>query len=412
MKILQVHKYFHERDGAGRYMLGLTHLLEDAGHQVAHFAMHTPENLPTPWSKYFVSHINTKRVSFGFYAFKQFTRAIWSHQAAKKMDAILHDFLPDIVHIHNIYTHLSPSVLAVAKRRGIPVVMTVHDYALLSADYALWDISRPLPFSIPSFWTVLKTHFIKNSYIATGASEAILRLHRLLKCYDGVVSHYLAPSLAIKRALLLLGIHESRITMAYPPITAPSRSSASVANQQPSSARGGVLFVGRLERYKGIETLIAAMENKRLAKTQLRIVGIGPDEARLKNLAKGMTNVTFVGFASGAALWAEYQNAMVSVVPSLWYEPFGLVALEAMVRGVPVIVSNRGGLPEIVEDGVSGLVFKAAVVGDLAAKLTLLVNDAQLASKIGEAGKKRAKTLGNPQKHLKTVLAVYSQISA
>jgi len=409
MKILQVHKYFHERDGAGRYMLGLMRLLTDAGHTVAPFAMHGSENLPTPWSKYFISHLDTSRVTFGFNAFKQFTRAIWSHQAAKKMDALLHDFQPDVVHIHNIYTHLSPSVIAVAKRRGVPVVMTVHDYALLSADYALWDVSRPLPFAIPSFWTTLKTRFIKHSYIATGVNEAILRLHRLLKLYDGSIDHYLAPSTAIKRALLLLGVKESRITVAYPPITALSRSSALAANK-PRPLSGPVLFVGRLERYKGVETLIAAMESKRLAKTELRIVGTGPDETRLRKLAKGLTNVTFVGFTSGAALWKEYAGARVSVVPSLWYEPFGLVALEAMARGVPVIVSNRGGLPEIVEDGVSGLIYKAAEAGDLAAKLWQVINSPNLAKTLSTGAKKRAKTLGNPQKHLKTVLEVYSQV--
>lgn len=400
MRILQVHKYFHERDGAGRYMLGLMRLLEDAGHTVAPFAMQGSDNLPTPWSKYFISHLDTSRVTFGYNAFKQLTRAIWSHQAAKKMDAILHAFEPDIVHVHNIYTHLSPSVIAVAQRRGVPVVMTVHDYALLSADYALWDVSRPLPFAVPSFWTTLKTRFIKHSYLATGVNEAILRLHRLLKLYDGSIDHYLAPSEAIKRALLLLGIHESRITVAYPPISIPIRS---VRKDQ-----GYILFVGRLERYKGVETLINAMETKRLTKTQLRIVGTGPDEARLRQLAKGMSNITFVGFASGAALWKEYAGARVSVIPSLWYEPFGLVALEAMARGVPVIVSNRGGLPEIVEDGVSGLIYQAAEARDLAAKLSLIIDNPKLAKALGIGAKKRAKALGNPQKHLKTVLAVYS----
>ncbi len=408
MKILQAHKYFHERDGAGRYLMGLTRLLEDAGHQVAPFAMHDPNNLPTPWSKYFVSALNTKRLTFGFGALRQFTRALWSREAASKFDKLIFAFEPDLIHVHNIYTHLSPSILAVAKRRGIPVVMTVHDYALLSADYALWDRTRPLPFAVPSFWTTLKTRFIKNSYVATGVNQAILKFHRLIRAYDGVVDHYLVPSNAVRRALLLLGINDSRITIAYPPITSPSQAEAKLRPQTRNRAKlGPVLFVGRLERYKGVETLLTAMQSKKLSTTELRIVGTGPDEARLRQLATGYPNITFVGFKSGSDLAKEYASAKVSVVPSLWYEPFGLVAYEAMLAGTPVIVSDRGGLPEIVEAGVSGLTFKGGDVKDLTAKISQVIGSPTLAKTLASAGKKRAQTLGNPKKHLEIIEKAY-----
>lgn len=397
MRILQVHKYFHERDGAGRYMLSLMRLLEAEGHTTAPFAMRGRLNAPTPWEKYFVSPMSTAHVGRGIAALRQLGRALWSREAARKLDAMMYAFQPDVLHVHNIYTHLSPSVLAAARRRGVPVVMTVHDYALMSADYALWDGDHALPFALPSLWTTMRTRFVKQSALATLASEIVRRVHTTVHAYDGVIDHYLAPSMCIKKALLMIGIDEPRITVAYPPVALPAEAAR--------HDEGYVLFVGRLEAYKGVATLIDAMRAH--PNTRLRIVGDGEERTALEALAGDMHNVTFVGFLQGEALWAEYAGARVLVVPSLWYEPFGLVALEAMARGVPTIVSNRGGLPEIVEDGVSGLVFRAGEAGELAQKIGLVLADAGLAERLGRAGRVRAGKIGDPKAHTNTILAVY-----
>lgn len=400
MRILQVHKYFHERDGAGRYMLSLMRLLEAAGHVTAPFAMQTHDNLPTPWGKYFVSPLDTRAVGGPVASVKQTLRALWSREAARKLDGLMYAFAPDVMHVHNIYTHLSPSVLAVARRRGVPVVMTVHDYALMSANYALWDGDHALPFAPPSVMTTARTRFVKGSTAATFALEAVRRLHHKLHAYDGIIDHYLAPSECMKRALIMIGVDEDRITVAYPPIALPD---VGERNDE-----GYVLFVGRLEAYKGVATLIDAMRQH--PGVSLRIVGDGPERAALELQAKGMRNVMFVGFQQGEALWAEYRGARCLVVPSLWYEPFGLVALEGLARGVPTIVSDRGGLPEIVEDGVSGFVFAAGEAGELAEKIGRLLADDSLAAHLGAAGRVRAAKIGDPKAHLAKVLDVYKGV--
>ncbi len=400
MRVIQVHKYFHERDGAGRSMLALMRLLDGAGHVTAPFAMRTPENLPTPWEKFFVSPLDTRSPGKGGAAVRQFMRSLWSREAARKLDGMMYAFHPDIIHVHNIMTHLSPSVLAAARRRDIPVVMTVHDYALLSANYALWDRDRALPFAVPGLFRTAATRFMKGSWLATCAVEAIRQLHMRLGLVDHAVDHYIAPSLFVRRALMLLGIAESRITVIHPPVSMPE--------DAPRHDEGYVLYVGRLEAYKGVATLIEAM--RALPNVPLRIVGDGPDRARLMGLARGMRNITFVGFAQGAALWDEYAGARAAVVPSVWYEPFGMVTLEAMVRGVPVIVSDRGGLPEIVEDGVSGLVFPAGEAGELAKRIRALTEDPGKASAIGAAGRERAGMMGDPDAHMAAVLDVYTRV--
>ncbi len=400
MRILHVHKYFHERDGAGRYLIAVMRLLEAAGHSTAIFAMHTPENIPTPWDKYFVSALDTQTVGRGFGSVRQFVRALWSREAGRKLDAMITAFAPDVIHVHNIYTHLSPSVLAVAKRRGIPVVMTVHDYALLSANYALWDKDHPLPLGEQGLLATARTRFIKQSFLATFGLECIRRWHRVTGAYDNAIAHYVTPSNFVRQAVEMLGVAAARITVAYPPIAMPPA--------MPPEDKGYVLFVGRLEAYKGVATLIAAM--RKHPKTMLRIVGEGPENTRLVALARGMKNVIFEGFLQGEALWKEYAGARALVVPSLWYEPFGLVTLEAMARGVPVIVSDRGGLPEIVEDGVSGLVFRAGDAKGLAHAIGQLAGDPVLAAAVGKAGKIRAKKLGDSARHLAVLEGVYTSV--
>src|SRR3989338_2872839 len=111
MKIIHAHKYFYERAGAERYMFDLMELEERAGHTVAPFCMHYPKNKPSPWSEFFVSELLTEdRAGNPILAFKQLKRALWSREAYQKMARLLDAFEPDVVHIHNIYTHLSPSI--------------------------------------------------------------------------------------------------------------------------------------------------------------------------------------------------------------------------------------------------------------------------------------------------------------
>lgn len=400
MRVIQVHKYFHERDGAGRSMLALMRLLESLGHVTAPFGMRTPENLPTPWEKYFVSPVDTSRVGTLATSWRQLGRALWSREAARKLDGMMYEFAPDIVHAHNIYTHLSPSVLAAAHRRGVPVVMTAHDYALMSANYALWNGDGPLKFGVPGIWKTARSKFIKGSFLATLALETIRALHQTVGAYDKYIDHYIAPSRFVAKALNSLGVDDSRISVIHPPVAPLAKAGR--------HDEGYILFVGRLEKYKGVETLISAM--RILPQVVLRIVGDGPDRRRLMDLARGLRNITFVGFVQGEALWDEYAGARALVVPSLWYEPFGMVALEAMVRGVPVVVSDRGGLPEIVEDGVSGLVFPAGDAGFLATQLKKLSCDQNYAEMLGKAGLSRAKRIGDPQAHVEAVLAVYKGV--
>lgn len=407
MRIVHVHKYFHSRDGASRYERGLMRLQEEAGNAVAPFAMHDDRNEPTPWSEYFVSNLETKRAVIGVSAFRQTARALWSREAEKKFDRMLEVFRPDVIHIHNIYTHLSPSVLAVAKRRKIPVVMTVHDYALMSANYSLWDESRMRSMDLNDIGILAtaRTKFMKGSFLATLVLEMILKIHHAFKCYDSAIAQYTTYSNFVKEVMVRSGIDEKKISVlhAFAEPLMHSDVSIPVKAKEPF-----VLFAGRLESYKGVHVLLESL--RYLPSTiRVKIIGVGPDEQRLKSMIGKDHRVEFLGFVPGAELWKLMAQAAMVVVPSIWNEPYGLVALEAMCQGTPIIVAKSGGLPEIVGESDAGIVVPAGDPRALARAIERVLDDPDRAKVMGRAAYERARAIGNPQEHLAKITEIYSR---
>lgn len=403
MRIIHAHKYYYMRAGAERFMLDMMEMQELHGHMVIPFSMHYPKNLPSPWSDYFVSEVNTEAgVGRGLAALRQAGRALWSREAYRNMCRLIDDVRPDLVHVHNIYTHLSPSILAACKRHNVPVVMSVHDYGLVSANYSLWDAQRNEPMNLDrlGLLATAQTRFMKDSYLATFVLEAINRWHHVWGAYDRRIDHYHVVSHFLADVMQRTGFHPTNMTMRYPftqPVKAFRRSD-----------EGYVLYVGRLERTKGVQTLVEAMQA--FPDVELRIAGTGSYESELRQFIGKNQKVSFLGFVAGQALDDLRAGARVVVAPSVWHEVLGLVAVEAMSQGVPVIVSDRGGLREIVEDGVSGSVFKAGDVEDLQRVLGPYVHDQAFAHSLGEAAYERARALVDPERLYADIMGMYESV--
>jgi glycosyltransferase involved in cell wall biosynthesis len=404
MRIVHVHKYFHSRDGASRYERGLMRLQEEAGHTVAPFAMHDERNEPTHWSEYFVSNVDTRRVAPGFGALSQAARAVWGLEAKRKFGALLDVFRPDIVHAHNIYTQLSPSVLAAAKEREIPVVMTVHDYALISANYSLWDGDHTMDLKHLGIFATARTKYIKGSFFATLMLEGILKMHHALHAYDGAIAQYTTYSNFVRDVMVDAGFAKEKISVLHA-FAEPLMGKEVTRVKKHGSF---VLFAGRLEAYKGAHVLIEAA--KHLPKdTKIVIAGVGPDEARLKVLAGHDPRVAFLGFVPGDELWRLMGEASAVVVPSIWPEVYGLVALEAMCQGTPIIVAKSGGLPEIVGESDAGIVVPPADSKALARAIQRVLDSPVLAERMGKAAYARARDIGDPQAHLAKIMEIYKR---
>lgn len=388
-------------------------LQEEAGHAVAPFAMHDPRNEPSAWSEFFVSNVDTRRAAFGLSAFQQLFRALWSREAAQKFDRLIDAFRPDVIHIHNIYTQISPSILAVAKRRGIPVVMTVHDYALVSANYSLWDHDRSMDLRHVGILATARTKYIKGSFLATLMLELVLKFHHAIGAYDGVISRYLVSARFMRDVLVGAKFDEKKILLVGALAEPLMRASSNVGRKGDSTKRSAadrfVLFAGRLEWYKGAHVLVESM--KFLPKdVRIVIAGTGPDESRLKAMAGRDDRVTFLGFVPGEQLWRMMGEAAVVVVPSVWAEVYGLVALEAMCQGTPVIVAKSGGLPEVVGESKAGIVVPPGDAKALARAIERVLSDAGLAAAMGKAAYGRAQQAGNPQAHLAEIMRIYSEV--
>lgn len=404
MRIAHIHKYFHSHDGASRYERGLMRLQEEAGHDVAPFAMRDERNEPTPWSQYFVPNLDTKHFTPGLGAVKQFERALWSSEAKKNFGRFLDVFKPDMIHAHNLYTHLSPSPLASAKERGIPVVMTVHDYALISANYALWNGDHPMALDHLDAFSTIRTKFIKGSLLATAVLEGVQRFHRLTKVYDMTVAHFVTCSSFVREVMMMVGFPPEKISV-IPPFAEPLIDERKTIFHD--KKENFILFAGRLESYKGPHVLLEAMKYFPQG-TMCKIAGVGPEDQRLKAMVPKGMNVEFLGFVPGNELWRLMRRARVVVVPSVWYEPFGLVALEAMCQGTPVIVAKSGGLPEVIGESGAGMVVAPKDPKGLAKAVKKVLEDDVLAAAMSTAAKHHARVIGDPGAHLAKIMARYS----
>ncbi|MDD5251660.1 MAG: glycosyltransferase [Patescibacteria group bacterium] len=404
MRIVFANKYYFPHRGAERYVFDLERLLRGHGHEVAPFAMRTERDAPTPWRKYFVSQVQTEKTAYDWQGLRTAARYLYSFEARRKFSALLDEFRPDLIHVHNIYHQISPSILPVAKRRGLPVVLTAHDYALLAPNYALFHDGNICEVTKPDrFWRAVKHRCVKGSLMASALCAAEMTLHRKLGLWDNL-DRIIVPSRFMQALFADYGWPAEKI------VHVPHFADLSVT---PAVGAGDyALFAGALSAEKGVATLVRAAAQSR--HVPVRIVGTGPEETALKKLAAelGASNIEFRGFKSGAALAAEYAGARFVVMPSIWYEVFGLTALEAYAAGKPVVASEIGGLAELVRPGETGVPVSAGDAGGLAEVMDGLWHDADWCKRMGLAGRAWAETEFTPERHYEQVMAVYRAAGA
>lgn len=400
MKIIFANKFYFLKGGAERYMFELASLLGQRGHEVVPFAMRDRRNLPTYWQRYFVSRVETEKVSFTWGGLKTAGRVIYSIEAKKKFVQLLDRVKPDLVHVHNIYHQISPSILPEAGKRGLPVVMTIHDYKLISPDYLLFHDGRICEATKPDrFWQAVGHRCVKRSFAASLLAATEMWLQRHLGLYAKNVDAYIAPSRFVQALLTEYGIDGRRVVFLPHFIDAGA--------WKPCYEGSYALFVGRLSSEKGVATLIRAAA---LAKeVPLRVVGSGPDEARLVALARkhGAANVVFAGHRVGDELAAEYAGARFVVAPSVWYEVFGLIALEAYAAGKPVLASQIGGLTELVKPGETGVLVSAGDAAGLAEAMSQMWQHPERCAEMGRAGRAWVEAEFTPEQHYQKLIKIY-----
>jgi glycosyltransferase involved in cell wall biosynthesis len=403
--LLSINNYYYPRGGAEVVFLEQNRLLEDVGWQIVPFAMRHPDNLASPWAIYFPDEIEFGR-SYGVGAKLQSAqRVIFSMQARQKMRSLLERVRPRIAHAHNIYHHLSPSILPMLRKRGIPVVMTVHDLKLACPAYTMMAANKPCERCRGGrIHNVMVHRCIKGSLALSSLIMLETFVHRVFRLYEANISRFVVPSRFMLEKLVQWGWARDRFV--YIP------NFVDAERFRPGSAAGArFVYCGRLQEQKGVETLVRAAA---LAKVPLTIAGSGPEDRRLRALSDDLAaDVRFLGHRSKSEVADLIASARAVVVPSECNENAPLALLEAYAAGRPVIASRIAGIPELVREGETGFLFPAGNVEALAAALRQFAEfpDGRL-RKMGAAGRCWIEEDFTATAYRDRLLALYSDMQA
>lgn len=403
MRILQLNKFFDLHGGAEVYMHRLMEKQRDAGHEVHAMSTRSPRNLPSDDAKHFVTRYDlNKRESWSrdLQAAKNF---IWNAEAKDEMEKMLEEIKPDVVHAHNLYHHLSSSVLAPIRKAGIPCVQTLHDYKLACPNYRMYTEGAPCERCKGGDYT----NAIKHRCLSVGLVPNVLAafemgMTKARQSYEKTIQFWLCPSKFMKEKMEDWGEPKDRMILAPNPAELASK---------PAPRKGGyILYAGRLSAEKGLASFIRAAAT--MPELQVKIAGRGGEELALKSLVRGLgaSNIEFLGFQLPDDLALIRSRAEAIFLPTLSYENCSTALLEAMADGLPCLASRIGGNPELVEDGVNGFLARPGDVDDWIHCLRrFLATTPEVRDQMGLAGQEKIRTRHSWEGHLETVMETYDR---
>lgn len=398
MRILVANKFFFRNGGSEVVMFQERDYLLANGHQVIDFSMQDERNVPSNDAAFFVSRQDYKGGMGKLGKLKSALSLIHSKEAVSRITQLIRQTQPDLVHCHNIYHQLTPSIIGAAKKLGVPVVLTLHDYKPVCPTYNRLKDGKPCSDCLDGdFSHVLRNRCAEGSLGKSALLYAEAVVQRAMGSYEKVDA-FIAPSRFMQESIAHR-VPGDRISLLYNGID---------TNEVHGSGAddGYVLFLGRLVQEKGVETLLKA-HARSTAGWRLAIAGTGPLSEEL--MAKYNPS-NFVGYVAGDALKAMIDRASVVVVPSEWYENCPMSVLEAMAYGKPVVGSRMGGIPELVEDGTTGLLYEAGNVNELTSALDRLMSSAELRKQMGMAGRQRVETAYSLDSHNAGLMKIYQSI--
>jgi glycosyltransferase involved in cell wall biosynthesis len=404
MRVLQIHKTFYPTGGADTFFFKTCDLLAEHGHEVAHFSTRHPKNLPSPFASYFVDGFNDTDVAHLGWArkAKAFRNGIYSFDANKKLSQLLKDFKPDIAHAHSINYQLSPSVFDAVRRSGVPLVVTLHDYHIicgagtLFVDGAVCERCRggrhynlllhSCYWNLPASLMAMLSHYVHDARHSWNAASKLL-----------------SPSRFLQEKLTEFGIPPEHI--AHVPIFIDF----SEEPVESKSTGGYVLYFGRLAQNKGIEVLLEAMKT---IDCRLLLIGEGPLAAWVEEqCASSHGKVQRLPFVSSREQIRQHiEQAAFSVVPSVWYENQPATILETYAMCRPVIGSRLGGIPELIEEGHTGLLCEPGNAADLREKIRFMLDRPELCRQWGRNGSRKLREGFSREAHYGRLMEIYQAV--
>lgn len=367
MRILLVNKFHYRKGGAETYYLTVGSELEHMGHEVAYFSMKHPDNLPCKWDKYFVTQREYNNVRNPLQAARDGVALIYSPEAKRNFQALCEEFRPDVVHLNNVHRQITLSILDAPylRENKVPVFYTAHDYVTVCPGYLMLDgDGRVCDACLEDgrYRHCIERRCVKGSRAksALAAMEASFnRAHKSNRRIDRVI----APSRFMCSKLIEGGWPEDKVVFLQNFADDAILDRAANAGADATDRENPyLLFFGRLSVEKGVDTLLRAFDaalpnlpqNMRLA-----VVGDGPDAADFKALASSLgcaSRIEFAGYQTGGALQAYVERASLAIASSRWRENMPYSIVEAFAAGTPVVGTDIGGIPELVDEGKTGFI--------------------------------------------------------
>ena len=366
MRVLLVNKFLYPKGGAETYTFAVGDMLEKHGHEVQYFGLTNSKNTVGNNANAYVTDMDfsegiAKNLSAPF-------RIIYSSEARRKIRKVLDDFKPDVVHLNNIQYHLTPSIIVeihkwrTKNNRSCKIVYTAHDYQLVCPSHGMFDTDmRPCEKCLDGkFIHCVQTKCLKNS-----------RAKSLLGTIDGYFWKHNKAYSYVDKIICCSEFLKSKLDTQkrFSDKTVAIHNFKSVDMLENVEKKGYVLEFGHLSRDKGTDTLLKVAKN--MTETEFVFVGYGPSIENMKN----MKNVKYLGFKTGEELDRIIAEAAVSVCPSEMYENCPYSVMESVLFGTPAIGAKMGGIPELIEEGVTGELFDAGNDRELEEKLRGILED-------------------------------------
>jgi glycosyltransferase involved in cell wall biosynthesis len=361
LRVLIVHETYQFRGGEDQVVETDARLLVDRGHNVHRWTVDNQELIQQP----------LLRKAFLLW------ETTWSHASYRQIRVLAEKLHPDVVHFHNTLPIISPSGLRAAHDACLPVVMTLHNFRLFCPVGTFFRDGHVCEDCVTRSLTQSVIHgCYRGSRLQTAAVATMLAVHRQMGTWSRCVEAYIAPTEFMREKAVWAGLPADRIFVRPHAVTASPNHQDQLGDY--------LLFVGRLTVEKGIEVLLTAAPGFR--SMPIKIVGTGPLTERVRSAAAAPgSRVEYLGPLDHEQTMDLIRRARVLIVPSQWYEGLGLVLIEALGSGVPIVATRLGAMAEIVTDSLDGLLFEPGNAGDLAKCVNRIVDDEGLRSRMSAA---------------------------
>jgi len=380
LRILIAHNRYQQRGGEDAVVEEEAQMLRARGHEV-HLYLRDNHDLP-----------DMPKAQAAL-------QTLWSSRTTAEVGHVFEAFRPDLLHVHNTFPLISPSIYWAAAKHRIPVVQTLHNFRLVCPQGLMLRDGRPCEDCVGRLpWPGVVHACYRQSRAQTGVLAAMLAGHRALGTWSHRITRYIALNKFCRDRFVAGGLPAEKIRIKPNSVDLPA---------SPAQEREGFLFVGRLSSEKGIEVLAEAAHAVALP-LPIRIAGTGPEAA----LVDGHPGLQALGALSPDAVYAEMRHAKALVLPSIWYENFPRTLVEAFACGLPVIASRLGAMSALIEDGKTGLLFDAGDAADLAAKLSWAETHPRQMAAMGHAARAVYERDLTSAANYRQLIDIYAEASA